>query len=129
MELPCGSCWHPKARLGRASAHPAARLSITVLVSDNSGWTALDEAAYNGEVEVIKALVEAGAEVDHADNSGWTALHVAAQESHVEIIQALLHAGADLNLAVNDGDTPLAIARANNHEAAVLALVQAGATE
>jgi hypothetical protein len=86
-------------------------------------------AARNGHVETLRALVAAGAEVDHAGNTGFTALYAAALCGHVEAIQALLSAGADLNRAANDGCTPLAIARANNQEAAVLALVQAGATQ
>ena len=85
-------------------------------------------AARNGHREAVRALLEAGAEVDHADNDGCTALHAAAEEGHVEVIQTLLKAGADLNLR-SHGRTALLFARVRNHLAAAHALVQAGATE
>jgi ankyrin repeat protein len=52
-----------------------------------------------GLVETVRALAEAGAEVNAADTKGFTALHGAASKGHVEIIKALVAAGADVNHA------------------------------
>jgi ankyrin repeat protein len=86
----------------------------------------------NGQVEVLKVLLEAGAEFNHVDNEGRNALYVAAQNGHVEVIKALLE-GVGFNHTANNGFTPLASSRATNHEAAALALAAAlaaaGATE
>ena len=53
-------------------------------------YAALCAAAENGHPEAVRALLEAGAEVDHASDDGFTALHVAAQNGHTAVIQALV---------------------------------------
>ena len=55
----------------------------------------------------MKALLESGAEVNHANKNGSTALYVAAQSGHVRATRALLEAGAEVNRAYNKGRTPL----------------------
>merc|ERR1711871_1315667 len=55
---------------------------------------------------VVKALLQAGADVDKAAKDGKTALIAAIEEDHAAIAEALLQAGADLEKATNnDGDT------------------------
>ncbi len=57
----------------------------------------LIEAAKKGDTVSIKALLEAGADVNAKDNDGLTALMWAAVRGHTETAQALLEAGADVN--------------------------------
>jgi ankyrin repeat protein len=60
-------------------------------------------AALKGLAETVRALVEAGAKVDHADAMGFAALFGAAVTGHVETIGALLKAGAAVNHAAHEG--------------------------
>lgn len=75
---------------------------------DNSGWTPLHYAAFEGHVDVCDALLEAGAKVDEADNDGKGALMLAAQEGHTALVERLLeqHA-APIDQHAHDGKTAL----------------------
>lgn len=57
---------------------------------DNSGWTPLHYAAFEGHTEVCRVLLEAGAKVDQTDNDGKAPLMLAAQEGHVSLVKELL---------------------------------------
>ena len=84
-------------------------------------------AARDGLVETLRALLVAGAEVNHATNSGCTVLQVAAQDGHTEALRALREAGAEVNQATNAGWTALHVAAHTGHLEIVHALVVAGA--
>jgi len=80
---------------------------------------ALMGASRNGNIGVIKELIKAGANVNHADVCGNTALiefiecsfdAEVQKKDKAEIIQALLKAKANVNHANKDGDTALIIA-------------------
>ena len=63
-------------------------------------------AAYNGDVELVQRLIEAGADVDAQNEFGASALSEAAVTGSTPIIEALLDAGADANAANPEGETP-----------------------
>ena len=59
---------------------------------------ALMLAARSGNVEAVKLLLEAGANVNAAERfRGQTALMLAAVENHAAVVQALIAAGAQVN--------------------------------
>jgi ankyrin repeat protein len=87
----------------------------------------LRDAANKGSVETVRALLEAGAEVDNANDLGRTALDGAACRGQVEVIQALLAAGAVVDHADKTGETALFGAASNGEVDAVRALLAAGA--
>merc|ERR1712098_504033 len=62
------------------------------------GETALHCAIRENEVEVAKAVIEAGVHVNVQDFYHRTALHEAAQLNRLAIGKMLLGAGADLNV-------------------------------
>ena len=77
--------------------------------------TALIAAAHLGHVEIVEALIDAGAPLDHVNNLDWTALIESivlgdGGRRHVATLQALVEAGADVNLADGSGRTPLQLA-------------------
>jgi hypothetical protein len=77
--------------------------------------TALIAAAHLGHHEVVKALIDAGAPLDHVNNLGWTAVIEAivlgdGGANHQRCLRHLLEAGADPNLADRSGATPLRLA-------------------
>jgi ankyrin repeat protein len=61
--------------------------------------TPLLAAAWEGDLEQVKALIEARADVNAATNDGATPLFIAAQEGHTAVVAALLEARADVNAA------------------------------
>ena len=78
---------------------------------------ALVESVTLGAIAIMRALLDAGVDVDSTRSDGTTALHQAAFEGNTELVEELLARGADLSLrdAVYDG-TPAGWAEAGGHE-------------
>jgi dTDP-4-amino-4,6-dideoxygalactose transaminase len=68
------------------------------------GQTALMWAAAEGNVEVVKALIEAGADIHARLASGYTPLLFAVREGQLGVVRALLAAGADVNATIQPGE-------------------------
>ena len=69
-----------------------------------------DQTKKNKLKEIIKFLIEKGADVNGKDDEENTPLHYAVLEEggiDKEIVQLLLDKGADVNASNSDGDTPL----------------------
>lgn len=58
------------------------------------GWTPLMFAARGGHVEIARALLDAGADVNRNGRSAASALHVAVENGHYDMAALLLEAGA-----------------------------------
>ena len=83
-------------------------------------------AARDGDLELVRALIASGAELDHTAKYGLSALMLAAINGHVAIVQALVHAGARQDLRGTgapgfSGKTALDLAKARGDEALVAA--------
>ncbi|XP_045422363.1 ankyrin repeat domain-containing protein 31 [Lemur catta] len=91
------------------------------------GESRLHLAARRGNLSMVKALIESGADVNLKDNAGWTPLHEAANEGSAAIIVELLKAGANVNSENLDGILPLHDAVANDHLKVAEILLQNGA--
>ena len=91
-----------------------------------SGCTALHLAAGHGHHKAVRALAEAGAEVDKPAKHELTPLLAAAQYGYDKAMSALLDAGADANRTAN-GVSPLHLACAAGHADAVRCLCEHGA--
>ena len=101
-------------------------------VTSRYDGTALIAAAHLGHADVVRALIRAGAPLDHVNNLGWTALIESivlgdGGPRHTDTLTALVAAGADLHLADRDGRTPLALARVRGHDTMARVLERAGA--
>ena len=110
---------------------------------DSHGRTALHLAAWQGypmftnlpeypEAEglvvlgdVVRKLLELGANVDAIDDIGRTALHYACEMGYETIVYELLRKGADVTITDLAGETPVAIATRRNDEG-VLRILQTG---
>jgi ankyrin repeat protein len=71
-----------------------------------TGSTPLITAVVFGKTAIVKALIEAKADLSIKNNDGATALHSAAFFCHVEIVQMLVDAKADKTIKNNFGATP-----------------------
>jgi Ankyrin repeats (3 copies)/Ankyrin repeat len=91
------------------------------------GWTALHYAVEFGKLDIVKALINAGADLNTRNIYGRTALHLAACGIKLDIVKALINAGADLNAKEEDGWTALHLAACYGNLDIVKALINAGA--
>jgi uncharacterized protein len=73
----------------------------------NGGFTALHFAAREGEVEAVRQLVAAGADIDARAADGKSALALAIYNGHYDAAELLIEAGADVNAADAERFTPL----------------------
>ena len=89
--------------------------------------TALSIAAKNCRANVVKVLIEHGADIHTADDFGWTPLHSAAYSGHKKLVKLLLDKGSDPNRRTKDESTPLHIAARHGHKGIVQLLLIRGA--
>ena len=75
------------------------------------GVTAMMAAARDGHTDVVKLLLEKGANVHAQDSDGWTALMYAAEGGHFELTKTLLASGADYSQTTSDGKTAFDLAK------------------
>ena len=102
------------------------------LVTSPYDGTALIAAAHLGHVDVVQALIDGGAPLDHVNNLNWTALIEAivlgdGGKRHVACLRALVTAGANVNIPDGNGVTPLGLARRAGYAEMVRILEPAGA--
>lgn len=62
------------------------------------GNTALHEAAWNGNKDIVKALLGGFCFVDSINHTGFTSLHLASQNGHAKVVRTLLKWRADPSL-------------------------------
>ena len=90
------------------------------------GYSVLDLAAREGNVDVLRALLQHGVDVNRLTD-GYTSLHVAALNNHVGAVDVLIEAGADMEVEDDDDCTPFLDAVLNHCHEAALALFRHGA--
>jgi uncharacterized protein len=88
---------------------------------DPRGQPVLHTAARAGALEVIKALLNAGAEVDRRNPSGETAIMIAALNGRRSVVEWMLSKEAQIN---HPGWTPLIYAATNGHREIVALLLE-----
>lgn len=69
------------------------------------GSSPLISASLFGKTEIVKILIDAGAEINIQNNDGSTALHTASFFCRPEIVAILLKKGADKTIKNNFGST------------------------
>ena len=85
------------------------------------------EALRAGDLEMARALVGEGADVNAPQGDGATALHWAAHRNDLDAATLLIEAGADVNAANALGATPLWLAAINGSAPMVERLLESGA--
>lgn len=100
--------------------------------TDSYGRTPLSWAAQRGNENVVKLLIENGADINSKATAtfinGCTPLWFAAQNGHTAAVKMLLaEDGIELDSKILDGQTPLSRAARNGHAAVVKLLLMKGA--
>jgi hypothetical protein len=93
---------------------------------DEEGATVL-QAVQAGDMGIIEALLNNGADVNAHDAKGSSALYLAILIGDNESARILVRKGADVNASNNEGETPLMIAALKGYPDNVKLLLDAGA--
>jgi hypothetical protein len=96
-------------------------------VTTNTGENAIHKAARVGDLALLRAKLQSGANADARDNAGRTPLMDAVAAGQVEAARLLLSAGADVNARTQTGLTPLIEAATHGQFEAAQLLVNEGA--
>jgi ankyrin repeat protein len=86
--------------------------SVDVNKQSSDDETALIVASYQNRLNIVKDLINAGADVNIKSNytgawGGYTALMQASYHNFMNIVKELIDAGADVNIKNSDGHTAL----------------------
>lgn len=89
----------------------------------------IHQAVRSGKPEMVKLILEAGAEVNEVASLDETPLHLAAEEdANAEIVRILVTAGANLQAVRIFDETPLAVAQRAGAAKVAEELIRLGAT-
>ena len=84
-------------------------------MKDGGALTPLVYAVRSNDLDSVKALLAAGADINQVTDYGWSPLLVATQNRYYKLGAYLLEHGADVNLANKGGWTPLYLATDNRN--------------
>jgi ankyrin repeat protein len=87
----------------------------------------LFDAARNGDIELLRSYLNAGAPATLTNSAGDSLLMLAAYHGFAETVQLILHHGGDANTANDRGQTPLAGAVFKGYSDVARVLLDAGA--
>jgi ankyrin repeat protein len=82
---------------------------------DGGALTALVYAARTGSIDVARALLAGGADINQTTRYGWSPLLAATQNQNYQMAKFLIEHGANVNLANKGGWTPLYLATDNRN--------------
>jgi ankyrin repeat protein len=112
----------------RASVRSLLAEKAPVSVAQGDGMTALHWAAFRDDLDLVKMLLAAGADVKASTRDGaLTPLFLACTNGNAAIIGTLLQAGADANSVNGNGTTALMTAAASGSADSVKVLLEHGA--
>ena len=91
------------------------KMSTIIERKDNESRTPLYWATRNGHINMMRLLLEKGANVNALDKDGRTHLHWAVDDKH-DVMKLFLEKGAYVNAQDTTGLTPLHWTAINGHQ-------------
>ncbi|CAM9136910.1 unnamed protein product [Laminaria digitata] len=144
QEVPCPG-WDLAIMPGERALHTAAMRGHVEIVrsllkrahadpnaTDRTGCTALLLACAcpSYRMEVVRLLLEAGADPALAESHGYNPLHLVAQKGHIDLVDMLYKAAPTaLNRYSSGGETPLSVACSHDFEGVAIRLLRLGAVQ
>jgi uncharacterized protein len=112
-----------------AGEKPAVKLPTNVppLVAAPGDRPAVIEAARRGQVKLLQALIDNGANLKETDSEGNTALAHAAASGGIAVVDVLLTKPVDINARNKASETPVMLAAAKGQTEVVARLLSRGA--
>ncbi|KAF3291558.1 hypothetical protein TWF970_000772 [Orbilia oligospora] len=89
---------------------------VDLELADNIGRTALLFAAEEGYEDIVRVLIDSGANPEAKNSSGEAAISLAIGNGHESIVQMLIGIGVNLEVKDHRGQTPLFIAARNRSD-------------
>ena len=117
----------PKVATRAGKVEALLESGVSVEAANGSSFTPLEDAVYMGNVELVTALLEAGASLE-AEDADETPLKTAIFLENSAVVKALLEAGASLEAQDANAVTPLDAAIRQGNVEVVETLIEAGAS-
>ena len=80
-----------------------------------SGQLSIHAASKDGQIDVVRSLLDHGSDIEQRDASQWTALSLASRYGKLRVAKLLIERGADVNSRGATGWTPLHLASKHGH--------------
>jgi len=109
-DLRQGNLGSLRALLAGRTRGTALTALLDARLAPESQFTLLTCAAWWGQADAVRLLLESGASTGPTTRRGSTALYIACQKDQLDCVRLLLGANADADQANEDGVTPLYIA-------------------
>lgn len=103
-----------KKNLVKAKQVMKSGLDVNAKHTDST--TMLYVAAFSGDLEIVKYLVDHGAKVDATDNMKITPLIIASHLGHKTVVEYLISKGANINHVGDGKRTPTSVAQEAGHK-------------
>ncbi|KAI3929889.1 hypothetical protein MKW98_004043 [Papaver atlanticum] len=122
------SLLHAAAAGGRLNVckYLVEKLKLDVDFKDGCGYAPLHHAIFKGYLDIVRYLLEKGANTDASSDQNYTPLHIAAKTGDTKIITLLLSRGVHIYAATRIGSA-LQYAAGHGHRDAVKVLLDHGA--
>lgn len=95
----------------RGSTHT--RVALEILKHGPTVDLSLFSPAYDGQLNLVKEVVNKGVDINLQDQNGETALHKAARKLHGEVVEYLVAQGADITIKNKNGESAYDLAFKN----------------
>ena len=104
------------------------RRDIDVDIRTEDEETSLYLASSNGKLDIVRFLINQGANIHVRDKNSWNPVHIASDNGHLDIVRQLINVGTSVDIPDGTQNTPLALQhRGRGTSKSGVSLVERGA--